>query len=236
MPSIKKESAGSATIYTMRNTKGNELKVSNLGARVVSMRFRDKDFKNQLLLKDDAAAGNVFVDGGADFAKIIWQAEETLEGVKFSAQVGDKSAVVTYSVSNDNEISIKYEANGVEEISTEMIFALPDADFRACQKGAAWEKIGGAKNYPVTEPAEVEMELGMFGYDPGCPIDYLDAGLKNAANISCAALNIDLIVYATQNEIQVEAVEGGFAVKTSGSNVADGKINAQTVYMIKNRK
>lgn len=236
MPSIKKESAGSATIYTMRNTKGNELKVSNLGARVVSMRFRDKDFKNQFLLKDDAAAGNVFVDGGADFAKIIWQAEETLEGVKFSAQVGDKSAVVTYSVSNDNEISIKYEASGVKDISTEMIFALPDADFRACQKGAAWEKIGGAKNYPVTEPAEVEMELGMFGYDPGCPIDYLDAGLKNAANISCAALNIDLIVYATQNEIQVEAVEGGFAVKTSGSNVADGKINAQTVYMIKNRK
>ena len=236
MPSIKKESAGSATIYTMRNTKGNELKVSNLGARVVSMRFRDKDFKNQFLLKDDAAAGNVFVDGGADFAKIIWQAEETLEGVKFSAQVGDKSAVVTYSVSNDNEISIKYEASGVEDISTEMIFALPDADFRACQKGAAWEKIAGAKNYPVTEPAEVEMELGMFGYDPGCPIDYLDAGLKNAANISCAALNIDLIVYATQNEIQVEAVEGGFAVKTSGSNAADGKINAQTVYMIKNRK
>ncbi len=236
MPSIKKESAGSATIYTMRNTKGNELKVSNLGARVVSMRFRDKDFKNQLLLKDDAAAGNVFVDGGADFAKIIWQAEETLEGVKFSAQIGDKSTVVTYSVSNDNEISIKYEASGVEEISTEMIFALPDADFRACQKGAAWEKIGGAKTYPVTEPAEVEMELGMFGYDPGCPIDYLDAGLKNAANISCAALNIDLIVYATQNEIQVETVEGGFAVKTSGSNAADGKIKAQTVYMIKNRK
>ena len=75
MPSIKKESAGSATVYTMRNTKGNELKVTDLGARVVSMRFRDKNFKNQSLLKDDAS--NVFVDGGADFAKITWQAEET---------------------------------------------------------------------------------------------------------------------------------------------------------------
>ena len=234
MPSIKKEVAGSATVYTMRNTKGNELKVSNLGARVVSMRFRDKNFKNQSLLKDDAS--NVFVDGGADFAKIIWQAEETLEGMKFSAEVGGKSATVTYSLSNDNEISIKYEASGIEDISTEMTFALPDVDFRACQKGAAWEKLNAPKNYPITQPAEVEMELGMFGYDPGCPIDYLDAGLKNAANIFCAATEIDLIVYATQNEVHAQAVDGGFAIKTSGSNAADGKIKAQTVYMIKNRK
>ena len=234
MPSIKKEIAGSATVYTMRNTKGNELKVSDLGARVVSMRFRDKNFKNQSLLKDDAS--NVFVDGGADFSKITWQAEETLEGMKFSAQVGGKSATVTYSLSNDNEISIKYEASGIEDISTEMNFAMPDVDFRACQKGAAWEKLDVAKTYPITQPAEVEMELGMFGYDPGCPIDYLDAGLKNAANIFCAAMEIDLIVYATQNEVHAQSVDGGFAIKTSGSNAAGGKIKAQTVYMIKNRK
>ena len=234
MPSIKKETAGEATVYTMRNTKGNELKVSDLGARIVSMRFRDKNFKNQSLLKDDA--GNVFVDGGADFAKIIWQAEETLEGMKFSAQVGSKSATITYSLSNDNEISIKYEASGIDDISTEMIFALPDVDFRACQKDAAWEKLDAKKTYPITQPAEVEMELGMFGYDPGCPIDYLDAGLKNAANVFCEATEIDLIVYATQNEVQAQAVDGGFAIKTSGSNAADSKIKAQTVYMIKNRK
>lgn len=228
MPSIKKETVGEATVYTMRNTKGNELKVSNLGARVVSMRFRDKNFTNQSLLKDDAS--NVYVDGGEDFAKIIWQAEETLEGMKFSAELDGKSATVTYSVSNDNEISIKYEASGIEDISTEMVFALPDVDFRACQKGAAWEKLDAPKTYPITEPAEVEMELGMFGYDPGCPIDYLDAGLKNAANIFCAAKEIDLIVYATQNEVHAQAVDGGFAIKTSGS------AKGQTVYMIKNRK
>ena len=228
MPSIKKETVGEATLYTMRNTKGNELKVSNLGARVVSMRFRDKNFTNQSLLKDDAS--NVYVDGGEDFAKIIWQAEETLEGMKFSAELDGKSATVTYSVSNDNEISIKYEASGIEDISTEMVFALPDVDFRACQKGAAWEKLDAPKTYPITEPAEVEMELGMFGYDPGCPIDYLDAGLKNAANIFCAAKEIDLIVYATQNEVHAQAVDGGFAIKTSGS------AKGQTVYMIKNRK
>lgn len=234
MPSIKKETSGEATIWTLRNTKGNELKVTNLGARVVSMRFRDKNFKNNFVLKDGASV--VLVDGGADFEKIIWQAEELIEGVKFTAQVGGKSASVLYSVSNDNEISITYEAAGVEDISTQMVFTLPDADFRACQKGAAWEKISDEKIYPVTQPAEVEMELGMFGYDPGCPIDYLDAGLKNAANIFSAPTSIDVIVYATQNEIHAQAFDGGFAIKTSGSNVADGKIKSQTVYMLKNRK
>jgi aldose 1-epimerase len=236
MPSIKKESAGAATIWTLRNTKGNELKVTDLGARVVSMRFRDKNFKNQFMFKDDEAAGNVFVDGGADFAKILWQAEETLEGMKFTAELNGKSATVIYSISNDNEISIIYEASGIEDISTELVFAMPDADFRACQKGAAWEKIGDEKIYPITEPAEVEMELGMFGYDPGCPINYLDAGLKNAANIFSEALQLDVIVYATQNKISAQAVDGGFAIKTSGTDAADGKIKSQTVYMIKNRK
>ena len=49
MPSIKKE----GSIWTLRNTKGNELKVTDVGARVVSLRFRDKDFKNQFVLKED---------------------------------------------------------------------------------------------------------------------------------------------------------------------------------------
>lgn len=227
MPSIKKE----GSVWTLRNTKGNELKVSEVGARVVSMRFRNKDFKNCFLLKDDASF--VLVDGGKDFAKVIWQGEETLEGIKLTAQVGDKSATVIYSISNDNEISIKYETTSIEDISTAMTFsadALPDVDFRACQKGAAWEKISDEKVYPVTERAEVEMELGMFGYDPGCPIDYLDAGLKNAANLYSAAASIDIIVYATQDKIHSEAVDGGFAIKTSGA------ASGQTVYMIKNRK
>ena len=222
MPSIKKDGA----VWTLRNTKGNELKVSEQGASPVSMRFRDKNFTNQFILK----AGKVLVDGGADFSEITWQAEETFEGMKFTAAVGDKSATVTYSLSNDNEISIKYATAGIEDISTEMIFAMPDADIRACQKGAAWEKVGDEKIYPVTEPAEVEMELGMFGYDPGCPIDYLDAGLKNAANVFSEALQIDLIVYATQDKIQAKAVEGGFAIKTSGA------ASGQTVYRVKNRK
>ena len=234
MPTIKKESSGEATIWTLRNTKGNELKVTDQGARVISMRFRDKDYKNNFLLKEDG--GKVIVDGGEDFSKILWQAEQLIEGVKFTAQVGGKSVSVLYSVSNDNEISIICEASGVEDISVEPIFTLPDAESRACQQGAAWEKISDEKIYPVTQPAEVEMELGMFGYDPGCPIDYLDAGLKNAANIFSAQKSIDIIVYSTQDKIHVKAVDGGFAIKASGSKAADGKIKSQTVYMIKNRR
>ena len=233
MASIKQE----GSVWTIRNTKGNELKVSDVGARVVSMRFRDKSFKNRFLLKEDASA--VFVDGGTDFANITWQGEKLFEGVKFTAQVGDKSATIIYSLSNDNEISIRYEAQGISDITTQMVFSaevLPDIDLRACQKGAAWEKIDGEKNYPVTEPAEVMMEVGMFGYDPGCPIDYLDAGLKNAANLFCDAASIEFIIYATQNEIQAAQVDGGFAIKTIGTQSTDGKLKAQTVYMIKNRK
>ena len=198
MPSIKKESFGKlsdgreAFVWTLRNTKGNELKVTDYGARVVSMRFRDKDFTNRFVLKSfdsvsgyesDDAAGVVLVDECKDFAKVIWDAEQLIEGMKFSAQVGDKSASVIYSLSNDNEISIKYEATGAADISTQMIFsadALPEIDFQAFAEGAAKEKISDAKAYNIIDkPAEVEMELGMFGYDPGCPIDYLDGGLKN---------------------------------------------------------
>lgn len=239
MPSIKKETSGEASVWTLRNTKGNELKVTDKGAKIVSMRFRDKDFSNRFLVKADAAENTLLVDGGAEFAEVIWQGEQLFEGVKFTAQQGDKSATIIYSLSNDNEISIRYEATGIADISTKIVFsaeALPDIDFRACEKGAAWEKISGEKVYPVTQPAEVMMEVGMFGYDPGCPIDYLDAGLKNAANLFSDAASIEMIVYATQNEIHAQAVDGGFAMWTGGSNAADGKIKSQTVFMLKNRK
>ena len=236
MPSIKKEIVGEASVWTLRNTKGNELKVTDQGARLVSMRFRDKSFTNRFLLKNDAST--LLVDGSADFAEIRWQGEEIIEGVKLTAQVGGKSATVTYSLSNDNEISIKYEAEGVADISAQVVFdaeAVPEAKFRACQKGADWENFADEKAYPVTQTAEVEMELGMFGYDPGCPIDYLNAGLKNAANVRSGDWSIEIIAYATQDEIHAQAVDGGFALKTSGSKSADGKIGGQTVYMIKSR-
>ena len=256
MPTTKKESFGKlsdgreASVYTMRNTKGNELKVTDYGARIVSMRFRDKNFTNKFLLKtypdvsgyeNDSAAGIVYVDGDAQkFAKILWNAEQFLEGVRFTAEVDGISAEIIYSLSNDNEISIKYKAKGAKDISTQLVFsadALPDSNISVFDEKSSKGKIAGENSYAIIDkPAEVEMEIGMFGYDIGCPIDYLEGGLKNAADILSDAANIALKIYATQNNLHVAEHEGGFAIKTSGSKSADGEITAQTVYVFKNRK
>lgn len=254
MASIKKESFGKlsdgreAAVYTLRNTKGNELKVTDFGARIISMRFRNKDFENKFMLKTFAdvseceknfVAGLVYVDDSDDFGKIIWNSEQIDEGVKFSAESNGKSAEIIYSLSNDNEISIKYSASGAENISANLIFSaesLPDAEITPFADGAQKEKIS-SKNYNIIDkPAEVEMEVGMFGYDPGCPIDYLEAGLKNAADIFSESAGIALKIYTTQNELHVAETAEGFSVKTHGANSSGGKIQSQTVCIFKNRK
>ena len=232
MPNFKKETQGDSAVWTLRNNKGNELKVDERGAKIVSMRFCDKDYTNRFLVKDDAASA-VCVDGSADFADIVWKSEQLIEGLKLSAEAGGKSVSVIYSLSNDNEISIKFEATGADDVAISPIFsadALPETKFRSGQKGAAWEAFADEKTYPVTEPAEVEMELGMFGYDLGCPIDYLDAGLKNGAFVFSEEASIELIVYSTQDELHAKAVDGGFTVGTFGG------AKGQVVYMIKNRR
>lgn len=255
MANIKQESFGKlsdgreAKIFTLRNNKGNELKVTDYGARIVSIRFRDKFFTNKFLLKTypdvsgyekDAAAGIVFVDEGEEFSKIIWNAQTIIEGVKFTAEVGGKKAEIIYSISNDNEVSITYETTGAEDISTQLVFsadALPDSDISPYAEGVDKAKISGKNIYDIIDkPAEVLMEVGMFGYDPGCPIDYLEAGLKNAADIFSAPSSIDVKVYATQNKLHVEEVDGGFAIKTSNTKSEGDKIKSQTVYVFKNRK
>ena len=252
MATIKKESFGKLSdgqeifIYTLRNTKGNELKVTDYGARVVSFRFRNKDFENKFILKtfadvtsleNDESAGVVFVDN--EVSKIIWKSEQIAEGVKFSAEVGEKNIEIIYSVSNDNEISIRYFASGIEDISTQLVFeknVLPDSDITAFAEGAEKTKISNQTYNIIDKPAEVEMELGMFGYDPGCPIDYLEAGLKNAADIFSEAASIAVKVYATQEKIFVDSSEETFSIKTGGTKSDGGKIKSQTVYVFKNRK
>ena len=255
MATIKKESFGKlsdgreAQIYTLRNNKGNELKVTDFGARIVSLRFRDKNFTNKFVFKtfpdvsgyeNDDATGIVLVDGGTDFAKVIWQSEEVQEGVKFSAEVGGKKAQVIYGISNDNELSIKYEGENISDISTQIIFdsaVLSETEITPFAEGAEKTKLAGQNIYSIIDkPAEVEFVEGMFGYDFGCPIDYFDAGLKNAADIFSDAAKILLQVYASQNKLHVEEVDGGFAIKTSETKSADGKIKSQTVYILKNRK
>ena len=76
----------------------------------------------------------------------------------------------------------------------------------------------------------------MFGYDFGCPIDYYDAGLKNAADIFSESASILIQAYASQNKLHVAEIDGGFTIKTSDTKIVDGKIQSQTVYIFKNRK
>ena len=252
MPAIKKESFGTlsdgqaVSIYTLRNTKGNELKVTDYGARVVSLRFRNKNFENKFVLigkenaseceKDDKNLGVVYVDDSDHLSKKIWNAEQSVEGVKFSIKDGDKEISVLYSISNDNEISIKYEAKGIDDVTTSMAFSgdvLANPDFKIFS-----DEFKGGSNGAwaiIDKPAEVEMELGMFGFDIGCPIDYLDAGLKNAADIVSEAENIALKMYATQNKVHVDNIDGGFAIKTSGTKSDNGILKSQTVYVLKNK-
>ena len=252
MPAIKKESFGTlsdgqaASIYTLRNTKGNELKVTDYGARVVSLRFRNKDFENKFALighnnvadyeKDDKALGVVYVDGSDHLSKKIWNAEQIVEGVKFTIKDGDKDIAVIYSISNDNEISIKYEAKGVDDVTASFAFSgdvIANPDFKIFSDDF---KGGNSGEWAIIDkPAEVEMELGMFGFDIGCPIDYLDAGLKNAADIVSDAENIILKMYATQNKVHVDNIDGGFKIKTSGTKSEGGILKSQTVYVLKNK-
>ena len=133
MPNFKKETQGDSAVWTLRNNKGNELKVDERGARITSIRFCDKGYTNRFLVKDDAASA-VCVDGSADFADIVWKSEQLIEGLKLSAEVNGKSVSVIYSLSNDNEISIKFEATGADNVAICPIFsadALPETPWGA---------------------------------------------------------------------------------------------------------
>ena len=237
-----------ATLFTLRNNKGNELKVTDYGARIVSVRFRNKDFQNKFMLKGypdvtgyekDEKAGVVYIDGTDEFDKILWNAEKIIEGLKLTAEVEGKKAEIIYSISNDNEISIKYTTEGIEDISNLLVFdgeSLPDSQIKVYDEANSGGKIKGKKVYNIIDqPAEVLMEVGMFGYDPGCPIDWIGSGLKNAADIISEAADISMNIFATQENLHVEKVKEGFAVKTSGTKSKDGVIKSQTVYVLKNR-
>ncbi len=235
MPTIKKESVENNLIYTLRNNKGNELKITDAGAKIISFRFRDKNFSNKIVLN----GGKVFVDGGLDFDKITWQSEDFEQGVRFTANIDNKKVEIIYSISNDNELSIKYQAEGVQDISAELDFdgaILSNAEITPYAENAAKEKICSKTYDIIDKPAEVEFVEGMFGYDFGCPIDYYDAGLKNAADIFSADSNILIQAFVSQNKLQVEEIEGGFTTKTADTKISDGKIISQTVYIFKNSK
>ena len=233
MPAIKKESFGTlsngqvASVYTLRNNKGNEFKVTDYGARVVSLRFRNKNFENKFILigcnsaaeceKDDKNLGVVYVDGSDELSKKIWNAEQIVEGVKFSIKDCGRDM-------------------GISDITTSMVFSgevLTNSDFKVFSDEFKGGKTGEWKL--IDKPAEVEFVEGMFGFDIGCPIDYYDAGLKNAAEILSEEAGILLQVYANQDKLHIAETDGGFAVKTSGSKIEGDVLKAQTVYVLKNK-
>lgn len=167
MATIKKESFGKLSdgraveLYTLRNTKGTEVKVTTYGARLVAWSAFGKDHKRTDIVlgyadgaayeKDDTsmgglvgrhanriAGGKVTIDGKTyqldlntgshnqnhihggfqGFHQKLWTAEETDQGVKFTYHAadgeggypGNMTVHVLYSLSNDNELSIRYEA------------------------------------------------------------------------------------------------------------------------------
>lgn len=167
MAIIKKEAFGTLSdgskveLYTLRNTKGTEAKITTYGARLVSWRTFDRNYKPVDVVlgyadaaayeKDDTSMGGVVgrhanriaggkavidgkeyqldlntgskmqnhIHGGfKGFHDQLWTAEETYEGVKFTYKAkdgeggypGNMTVSVIYSLSNDNELSLKYEA------------------------------------------------------------------------------------------------------------------------------
>ena len=229
MASIKFEN----DIYTLRNVKGNELKVAAKGAKIVSLRLRNKNFENKFIVNSDS---KTYINGSADYDEKTWTAEQITEGVKFSLKDNNKEIFITYSISNDNEVSITYEGSGIEDITTAVPFngeVLIDPKFKVYTENYDGENTGSWTI--IDKPAIVEMELGMFGFDIGCPIDWLASGLKNAADIISETADMTVNMYATQNNIQIDSINGGFAIKTSGTKHDNGVIKAQTVYVFKNK-
>jgi aldose 1-epimerase len=167
MAIIRKEAFGtlsdgrSVELYTLRNTKGTEAKITTYGARLTSWRIMGKDAKFVDVVlgyadaaayeKDDTSMGGVVgrhanrIEGGKavingkeyqldlntgskmqnhihggfhGFHDQLWTAEETYEGVKLTyhskdgegGYPGNMTVSVLYSLSNDNELSIRYEA------------------------------------------------------------------------------------------------------------------------------
>lgn len=311
MAIIKKEPFGKLSdgraveLYTLRNTKGTEVKVTTYGARLVSWCAFDKDYKRTDIVlgygdaatyeKDDTsmgglvgrhanriAGGKVVIDGKTyqldlntgshnqnhihggfqGFHQKLWTAETTDEGVKLTYHAadgeggypGNMTVNVLYSLSNDNELSIRYEATAdadtVCNLTNHAYFNLDgfaagpvlDQEIQIFADKYTWadaESLPDGRILPVDgtpmdlrqltrigehidddfdelvmghgydhnwvirdEQPVVEQEPGMFGFDPGCPIDYVNGGLKKAAYAESSSSGLTLTCYTTQPGVQ----------------------------------
>ncbi len=263
MALIRKESFGrirdgrESFLYILRNTKGTEVAVTNYGARLVSWKIRDRAFqKVNVLLGFSEAAGYekeksllcaaVGQDTGDALALSakLWEASEEGGRLRLTCageNGGEDTVKITYALSNDNELSIRYAwkpvPSAVNEMTHRACFHLDGSASDSLEKQKVKifadtfcrqeDRLAGQEFLPVEgtsmdfgelseigtrmsefggdgiaycirdEKPVVEMELGMFGYDIFCPIDYNDGGLRQAVLAESAESGISLAVYTT---------------------------------------
>lgn len=293
-------------LYTIRNTKGTEVKICTYGGHVQALRTRDRDGKliDIVLGYDDIATyekedkyigaligrcgnriarghiqvagrdyqlecndGRNHLHGGSQtgFNKKLWAPMVTQEGLCLSytspagegGYPGELRVAVWYSLSNDNEFSIRYEAKSdadtVCNLTNHTYFNLdgyaggPVLDQKIQLFADAWteadeESLPNGRIVPVAgtpmdlrEPTAIGAHIdddfdqlrwaggydhnwvirdvpcdytalpGSFGYDPGCPIDYIHGGLKKMAYAVSDRTGITLTAYTTQPGVQFYA-------------------------------
>lgn len=218
----------------------------------------------QLELNNGSKKQNHIHGGFKGFHCRLWEAEEVYEGVKFTYRArdgeggypGNMTVSVLYSLSNDNELSLRYEATadaetvcnltnhayfnldgfdaGAGAMLNQRIQIMADtytwADEESLPDGRILEvqgtpmdlrvpiRIGGHidddfdelrfghgydHNWIIRDkPVEQELKPGMFGFDPTCPIDYNEGGLKKAAYAESDVSGLTLTCYTTLPGIQ----------------------------------
>ena len=246
MATIKRESIGTMPnggeifAFTLRNTKGTTAKVTNLGANLVSWRVMGKGYKFFDIVPADIAAPNGDVtdrDGKLGLDALLWEAEELYEGVKFTCHKDDFTGSVLYSMSNDNELSIISETNGVKLVHNALFDLTGSADINAMKKEVFADDFKGdaSGEWQVRDQSpEILMEPGMFGYDPTCPIDYYDAGLRKAVNLTAESTALNLTTFFSGLYCRVEVGDKGIAVAMSDDKpVENSKWKGQAVYALK---
>ena len=282
MAKIKKESFGKlpdgreASLYTLSNTKGAAVKLSDLGARMVAWRTLARGYEYVNILKGAAdvaeclggaaLAGATRIDG-KKWETELWTAREEYEGIRFT--LPDEKISLLYSFSNDNELLLRYEYDGDGAAAAPItracfnlngsgdvkggnikIFAdeyLPEGEASPVSVAGTARDLREAKPLADVEAAqdvwrvlnvdpEIEMEPGMFGYDPTCPIDYLDAGLKNAVWANAAQNGLELTMFTNLPGVILSKRAGGsdFALEATESAVK-APWRGQTVFALKLR-
>ena len=244
MASIKRAHFGSLSngvgvdSYTLRNTKGTEVKVIPYGARLVSWRTMAKSYrfvdilrhKEISTLETSDRGAVISADGKPGLEKILWNAEELYEGVKFTHQCDDFVGSVLYSLSNDNELSIIMETNGAR-LAHKGVFAMPISTLDVFADSYEGERTG---EWTIRdETPEIVMEPGMFGYDPTCPIDYYDAGLRKAVLVESEDMRLSMMGFFSGLKCRLSMESMDLGIVMSDDKKISDSWNGQAVYALK---